>query len=259
VGKKLIIANWKMNLSVGEASLFVHKLGGKLGHTKDVEVVLAPTLLALQAVSLQIHHHNFKLAAQNFYWRDEGAYTGEVSATQLRGLVQYALVGHSERRHIFNEHSKDIRAKVQAAFRNNIIPVLCVGETAGERAMNETNDVLHDQLVGGLTNVTSEEVEHLVVAYEPVWAIGTGSSATPGDVETAVKAIRSQITHLFGPAAAKKVRVLYGGSVTADNAKTFLNAEGVDGLLVGGASLNVHSFADIVSAGVETDSKRKHK
>lgn len=248
-----------MNLNVGESSLFVHKLGEMLTHHKDVEVVLAPTTLALQPVSLQIHHHNFKLAAQNFYWRDEGAYTGEVSASQLRGLVQYALVGHSERRHVFNEHSKDIRAKVQAAFRNNIVPVLCVGETAGEKAMNETNDVIHDQLVGGLTNVTSEEVEKMVIAYEPVWAIGTGNSATPGDAEKAVKAIRSQITHLFGAAAAKKVKVLYGGSVTNDNAKAFLKTEGIDGLLVGGASLNVHTFADIVHTALETDVKRKHK
>jgi triosephosphate isomerase len=247
VGKQLIIANWKMNLNVGEASLFVHKLGGVVKRTRDVEVVIAPTLLALQPVSLQIHHHDFKLAAQNFYWRDDGAFTGEVSANQLRGLVQYGLVGHSERRHVFNEPSKDIRGKVQAAFRNNIIPVLCVGETAGERATGETNDILHDQLVGGLSNITGEEVEHLVVAYEPVWAIGTGNNATSSDVETAVKAIRSQIRHLFGAEPAKKVRVLYGGSVTADNATSYMSIPGVDGLLIGGASLNVHTFADIVN------------
>ena len=236
-----------MNLNVGEASLFVHKLGGAVKRTRDVEVVIAPTLLALQSVSLQIHHHDFKLAAQNFYWRDEGAFTGEVSANQLRGLVQYGLVGHSERRHVFNESSKDIRSKVQAAYRNSIIPVLCVGETAGERATGETNDILHDQLVGGLSNITGEEVEHLVVAYEPVWAIGTGNNATPDDVEAAVKAIRSQIRHLFGAEPAKKVRVLYGGSVTADNATSYMNIPGVDGLLIGGASLNVHTFADIVN------------
>lgn len=236
-----------MNLNVGEASLFVHKLGGAVKRTRDVEVVIAPTLLALQPVSLQIHHHDFKLAAQNFYWRDDGAFTGEVSANQLRGLVQYGLVGHSERRHVFNESSKDIRAKVQAAYRNSIVPVLCVGETAGERATGETNDILHDQLVGGLSNITGEEVEHLVVAYEPVWAIGTGNNATPSDVETAVKAIRSQIRHLFGAEPAKKVRVLYGGSVTADNATSYMTIPGVDGLLVGGASLNVHTFADIVN------------
>lgn len=246
MGKKLIIANWKMNLTVGEASLFIHKLGGLVEHHRDVEIVLAPTMLALQPVSLQIHHHNFKLAAQNFYWRDDGAFTGEVSASQLRGLVQYGLVGHSERRHIFGEFGKDIRNKVQAAYRNNIVPVLCVGETAGERASGETSDILHDQLVGGLSNVTSEEVEQLVVAYEPVWAIGTGNNATPADVEYAATAIRSQIRHLFGAEAAKKVRVLYGGSVTGDNAASYLATPGIDGLLIGGASLNVHTFAAIV-------------
>jgi triosephosphate isomerase len=259
VGKQLIIANWKMNLNVGEASLFVHKLGEKVKRTRDVEVVLAPTMLALQPVSLQIHHHDFKLAAQNFYWRDDGAFTGEVSANQLRGLVQYGLVGHSERRHIFNESGKDIRAKVQAAFRNNIIPVLCVGETAGERAVGETNDILHDQLIGGLSNITSEEVEHLVIAYEPVWAIGTGNNATPADVEAAVKAIRSQIRHLFGVEPAKKVRILYGGSVTADNATSYMNTPGIDGLLIGGASLNVHTFATIVNQAHELTSKGKKK
>lgn len=235
-----------MNLTIHEASLFIHTLADMVEPKNDVEIVLSPTLLALQSVALQNPHHEFKLAAQNFYWRDSGAYTGEVSATQLRGLVQYALVGHSERRHIFGEHDRDIRNKVQAAYRNNIVPVLCVGETAAERAMGETNDVLHDQLVGGLSNITSEEAACLVIAYEPVWAIGTGENAVPHDVVMAVKAIRSQIKHLFGASTAKKVRVLYGGSVSVDNAAGYMTADGVDGLLVGGVSLDVHAFASII-------------
>lgn len=246
MGKKLIIANWKMNLNIHEASLFIHKLTDIVEPEKDVEIVLAPTLLALQSVALQNPFHEFKLAVQNFYWRDSGAYTGEVSATQLRGLVQYGLVGHSERRHVFGERDRDLRNKVQAALRNEITPVLCIGETAGERAMGETSDVLHDQLVGGLSNVTGEEAASLVIAYEPVWAIGTGNNATPQDVVAAVKVIRTQIKHLFGAEAAKKVRVLYGGSVTVDNASGYLSAEGVDGLLIGGASLDVHAFATII-------------
>jgi triosephosphate isomerase len=246
VGKKLIIANWKMNLTIHEASLFVHKLDKLVDHSPNVEVVLAPTLLAIQPVHLQVQHHHFNLAAQNFYWRDAGAYTGEVSATQLRGLVKYALVGHSERRHVFGERGKEIRSKVQAAFRNEIIPVLCVGETAGERANGETNDVIFDQLTGGLSNITSEDAESLVIAYEPVWAIGTGNNATPGDVERVVKAIHSHITHLFGRDTAAKVRVLYGGSVNVDNAASYLAVKGVDGLLVGGASLDPHAFASII-------------
>lgn len=235
-----------MNLTIHEASLFIHTLSDMIDHDPKVEIVLAPTMLALQALSLQNPHHQFKLAAQNFYWRDSGAYTGEVSATQLRGLVQYGLVGHSERRHVFGERDRDLRNKVQSAFRNEIIPVLCIGETASERTLGETHDVLHDQLVGGLSNITAEEADKLVIAYEPVWAIGTGNSATPANVVEAVKVIRGQIKHLFGADTAKKIRVLYGGSVSVDNATSFLNAEGVDGLLVGGASLDVHAFAKIV-------------
>lgn len=241
-----------MNLNIHEASLFIHQLADMVTTNPETEIVLAPTMLALQALSLQNPHHQFKLAAQNFYWRDKGAYTGEVSATQLRGLVSYGLVGHSERRHIFGERDRDLRSKVQAAYRNEIIPVLCVGETASERSLGETSDVLHDQLIGGLSNITSEEAERLVVAYEPVWAISNGKDfadhvmASPSDVVRAAKVIRSQIAHLFGAATAKKVRLLYGGSITADNAVSYLTAEGIDGLLIGGASLDLHEFASII-------------
>lgn len=241
-----------MNLNIHEASLFIHRLADMVESQKNIEIVLAPSMLALQSVALQNHHHEFKLAAQNFYWRDSGPYTGEVSATQLRGLVQYGLVGHSERRHVFGERDRDLRCKVQAAYRNEIIPILCIGETAGERAIGETGDVLHDQLVGDLSNITSEDAANLVIAYEPVWAIGTGDSATPRDVVAAVKMIRAQIKHLFGAETAKKVRVLYGGSVTVDNAMSYLTAEGVDGLLIGGASLEVRSFADIIAKAQKT-------
>ncbi len=246
MGKKLIIANWKMNLTVNEASLFVHRLDDLVGKRRGVEIVLAPTMLAVQPLHLQVQHHHFNLAAQNFYWRDHGAYTGEVSASQLRGLVQYGLVGHSERRHVFGERSKDIRSKVQAAVRNGITPVLCIGETASERADGETADVIRDQLIGGLANITSVEVEHTVVAYEPVWAIGTGKFAAPRDVSRAVKLIRKQIKQLFGALAAKHVRVLYGGSVNVDNASAYLQIDGVDGLLIGDTSLDVRAFAEII-------------
>lgn len=244
--KKLIIGNWKMNLNTHEASLYLHKLAQEIQVRRDVEVVLAPTLLALQSLSLQIDRRQFKLAVQNLYWRDHGAYTGEVSATQLRGIVDYAIVGHSERRHVFHESDKDTRNKVQAAIRNHIEPVLCIGETAGERAAGETHDILHDQLVGGLANVTSDELESVIIAYEPVWAIGTGDNALPGDVIKAVAAIRSQIKHLYGSTAAKNIRVLYGGSVKAESAADYLAIDGVDGLLIGGASLDAHAFSEIV-------------
>lgn len=246
-----------MNLTVGEASLYVHKLEKELKSHRDVEVVLAPTMLCLQPLSLQLDHRKFKLAAQNFYWRDEGPYTGEVSAHQLRGLVQYAIVGHSDRRHKFHEHDKDIRGKVQAAVRNRITPVLCVGETATERAEGETEAVLHDQIVGGLANLTAEEVEGMVIAYEPVWAISGGkdfanhATATPGDAAKAISAIRRQVEHLFGRKTAKGLRVLYGGSTNASNAAGFLTLDDLDGFLVGGASLSTHEFAGIVEAAHE--------
>lgn len=246
--KKLIVANWKMNLNIHEASVFVHQLAQSIAVHRDVEVVLAPTLLALQSISLQVDRRQFKLAAQNFYWRDFGAFTGEVSAAQLRGLVDYALVGHSERRYVFHEHAKDIRSKVQSALRSDLKPILCIGETAHERSLGETNGVIHDQLIAGLANVTSEEFHNVVIAYEPVWAIGTGNNATPKDVEKAIHTIRRQIEHLYGKTAAESVRVLYGGSVKSDSAATYLATTGVDGLLVGGASLNQHEFTTIVEA-----------
>jgi len=244
--KKIIIGNWKMNLNLHEASLYLFKLADMIQIRRDVEVILAPTVLTLQSLSLQVNLRQFKLAAQNFYWRDQGSYTGEVSASQLRGIVQYAFVGHSERRHIFNETEKDMRNKVASAIRNGIIPILFVGETAWEKANNETKDVLHDQLNSGLANITSHELKDIIIAYEPVWAIGTGHNALPNDVLAAIKAIRSQINHLHGEKLANSVTVLYGGSVTPDSAVDYLSIDGVDGLVIGTDSLNAYTFSEIV-------------
>jgi len=244
--KKIIVGNWKMNLNMQESSLYLHRLSEIVKTHRDVEVILAPTILTLQSLSLQVNQRQFKLASQNFYWRDHGSYTGEVSATQLRGIVQYGLVGHSERRHIFGETDKDIRSKVEAAIRNNIRPILCIGETAWERSNGETYDVLHDQLIGGLANITSNELSQVVIAYEPVWAVGTGQNALPTYVSAAVSAIRNQIEHLYGKEASESIQVLYGGSVTVDSAADYLALPGVDGLLIGGASLNANSFNEII-------------
>lgn len=252
--KKLIVGNWKMHLNTHQASLYLHKLSEKVSTHRDVEVVLCPSLLVLQSLSLQVNRRQFKLGAQNCYWRDEGAYTGEVSATMLHGVADYVIIGHSERRHIFGEHDKDIRHKVQAVIRNNMKPILCIGETAHERADGETLHALHDQLTSGLLNVTSDEVKDIVVAYEPVWAIGTGEAVKPGDLETAVAAIRKQVKALYGAKASEEMRVLYGGSATADNVAGFLEVEGVDGFLVGGASLKADEFASIVEK-AHNDSK----
>lgn len=235
-----------MHLNIHEGSLLVNKLDEISHNHRNVEVALAPGFLSLQSLNLQINHSKFKLCAQNFYWRDEGAFTGEVSANQLRGLVSYALVGHSERRHVFGEVGREIGRKVQAAIRNDIRPVLCIGETAMERNDGETNDVLHDQLVAGLANVTSEDMKHIILAYEPVWAIGSGDSASIHDVERASEMIRRQVKHMFGVQISQDIQVLYGGSVSTDNAKSYLMAKGINGLLVGGASLHAEQFAGII-------------
>lgn len=247
MAKKLIVANWKMHFTTGEASLFLHKLQEKIPNHNDTEVVLCPNMLCLQSLYTQVDRRKFRLGAQNCYHRDEGAYTGEVSATMMRGLVDYIIVGHSERRHVFGETDKTIALKVQAVIRNGIRPILCVGETANERADGETKHVLHGQVIAGFANVTSEEAEKVVVAYEPVWAIGSGKNATPDDAAIAIQQIRKDITALFGDAVGQKVRVLYGGSVDNTNAGAFLVTKGIDGLLVGGSSLNVNQFASIVS------------
>lgn len=245
--KFIVVANWKMNLNINQVALLTERLGEHIDIHKDIEVVLAPSFLSLQYVQEHIDHRKFKLASQDAYFKDEGAFTGQVSFTMLKGLVKYGLVGHSERRHVFGENLDDVAKKMAAAYRNNIIPILCVGETKTERLAGETNQVIHDQIESALLNVTSEEIENLVVAYEPVWAIGTGDVATPSQAISAVKVIRSNIAELYGHDVADKVKVLYGGSVKPDVASGFLRENGIDGLLVGGASLNYSQFADIVS------------
>lgn len=252
MNKKLVIANWKMNLDMHKSSIFLHKLSEKVSAHRNIDIVLAPSTFTLQSLSLQVNHRQFKLAAQNFYWRDSGAFTGEVSISQLRGIVQYALVGHSERRNIFAETDKDVRAKVAAALRNNIRPILCIGETSDERNFGETDLVLNDQLLGGLANVSSEEIKNVVIAYEPVWAIGTGDNAMPDDVQKAIKTIRSQIKYLYGRAASEEVQVVYGGSIQPESASDYANIKGVDGLLIGGASLSADKFAQITEKVYET-------
>lgn len=237
-----------MHLNASQASLLVHRLQERIRIHRNIEVVLAPTMLTLQPLSLQIDRRKFRLASQDAYHKDEGAFTGEVSFTMLRDLVHYGIIGHSERRHIFGEDLDSIRDKTAAAFRNGITPILCVGETKHERKEGETKQVLHDQLVTALSNLTQSEVADMVIAYEPVWAIGTGDVAKPHQAEDAVKYIRSYIDSVFGGKAAREVRVLYGGSTTPDVVHGFLDAEGIDGFLVGGASLNYQSFSEIVES-----------
>lgn len=246
----LIVGNWKMHLNVSQASLLVNRLDQRIKAHRDVEVVLAPSLLALQPVSREIDRRKFRLAAQNAYHKDEGAFTGEVSFTMLRDLVHYGIVGHSERRLYFNESLEVVRDKVAAAVRNRITPILCIGETAEERRLGETKQVLHDQLESALHQLTAAEVSNMVVAYEPVWAISTfgGELAKPQGVQEALNYIRFQIEGLHGKSVAQSVRVLYGGSVDENTVRGYISLDGCDGALVGGASLNYSKFSAIVDS-----------
>lgn len=248
--RTLIVANWKMNLNTHEASTLLHRLHEFIPAHRDVEVVLAPSALVLQPLSLEIDRRKFRLASQNAYHRDAGAFTGEVSFTMLTGLVHYGIIGHSERRIYFNETLETVRDKVAAAIRNDIDPILCVGETKQERTDGETKIVIHDQIVTALAHLTSEEISRVVVAYEPVWAISTfgGEVAKPDDIEKVIKQIRHTISELYGATVSEEIRILYGGSVDEHSVTAYLAIPGCDGALVGSASLNYRKFAAIVDA-----------
>ncbi len=246
--KTLIVANWKMNLNVAESSLLVHRLDKKIVSHQDIEIVIAPSMLVLQPLSKDINHQKFSLASQNAYFKDEGAFTGEVSFSMLRGLVEYGIIGHSARRIYFHETLEDVRDKVKAAVRNNIIPIICIGESKPERLAGETMQVLHDQLTTAIYHLTSEEVAKIVIAYEPIWAISTfdGEPSKPSDMQRVLKFIRSQIKDLFGHNIAEEIRILYGGSVDNHDVLAYLSLKDCDGILVGAASLNYEHFVDIV-------------
>jgi triosephosphate isomerase len=251
--RSLVVANWKMHLNAQQASFYVHNLNRVLPNYRTVEVVLAPSSLVLQPLSLQIDSRKIRLASQNACFKDEGAFTGEVSFKMIRELVHYSIIGHSERRIYFNEDLSVIREKVSAAVRNGIVPILCIGENKSERVAGHTNQVIHDQLTTAISNLTSQEVGSIAIAYEPIWAISTfgGELAKPADIQKAMDYIRYQVSELFGTDIASQVRVLYGGSVDPYNCAGYLALDGCDGTLVGGASLNYEQFTDIVKKAYE--------
>ncbi len=255
--KILIVGNWKMHLNVSQASLLVHRLEERIRMHRNIEVVLAPSMLDLQPISLQIDRRKFRLAAQNAYHQDEGPFTGEVSFMMLRDIVHYAIVGHSERRIHFHEDLPMVRDKVKAAIRNEISPILCVGETQHERKEGMTKQVLHDQVTTALANLTAREVADVVIAYEPVWAIGAGDPAKPDQIEEAVQFVRHNVAELYGDKVATMMRVIYGASVEPEFVSGILSISGVDGLLPGGASLNHYKFAGIVEAAYRLQVERQ--
>jgi triosephosphate isomerase (TIM) len=249
--KKIIAANWKMNMTLGETAAFFEKFLRELGDDRRVEVVIVPPFTALaKANEILRDVQNVKLGAQNMHWEKPGAFTGEISAEMLRELlVNYVVLGHSERRTLFGETDAIVNKKVHAALNNALRPIVCIGETLAERDAGRVEEVLETQASGSLAGLTGEQMEETVIAYEPVWAIGTGRTASPQQAQEAHAFIRGQISTLFGPEVAAKVRIQYGGSVKPNNAGELMSQADIDGALVGGASLDPRGFAEIIQAG----------
>ncbi len=248
--KKIIAANWKMNMTLGETAAFFEKFLRELGDDRKVEVVIVPPFTALAKTNELLRDvQNVKLGAQNMHWEKPGAFTGEISAEMLRELlVNYVVLGHSERRTLFGETDEIVNKKVRAALNNALRPIVCIGETLAERDGGKVEEVLARQVKGSLAGLTADQMEETVIAYEPVWAIGTGRTATPQQAQEAHAFIRDQIAKLFSPEVAAKVRIQYGGSVKPNNAAELMGQADIDGALVGGASLDPRGFAEIVQA-----------
>jgi triosephosphate isomerase len=246
--RKLIIAgNWKMNKTVAESLALVNDLKRELGSVKEVDIVVCPPYTALESVSKSILDSNLKLGAQNISENNVGAFTGEIAAVMLKEFsTRFVILGHSERRQFQKESDALIAKKAAAVHAANLKPIVCVGETLSEREAGQMEKVLETQVQGSLVGLTKDQMVETVVAYEPVWAIGTGKTATTQQAQDAHAFIRGLLVKMFDDATAKKVRIQYGGSVKPNNAKELMSQPDVDGALVGGAALEARSFADIV-------------
>jgi triosephosphate isomerase len=242
--KPLIIANWKMNTTPTEANTLVAQMLPELDAISNVEILLCPPFISLVGVSELIQHSRVALGAQNAYYEDKGAFTGEISPQMLNGLCHYVILGHSERRSLFEETSQIVNKKVKAAFRANLKPILCVGENLADNDCKKTEEVISTQLRQSLDGL--REAEGLVVAYEPIWAIGTGRAASGAQANNTIKLIRDVLVNLIGRATSDTTRILYGGSVSAANIVDFVGQPEIDGALVGGASLKTNEFIGIV-------------
>src|ERR1700736_1652682 len=256
--KKIIAANWKMNMTQAESAEFVRSLLLDIGDIREVDVVIIPPFTAIAKVTEALGKaQNIKVGAQNMHWERSGAFTGEISAALLRDLfVRYVILGHSERRTLFCETDEIVNRKVRAAHEATLRPIVCVGETLKQRDAGKVEEILSTQLRGSLAGLTPKELQETVIAYEPVWAIGTGRNATPGQAQEAHAFIRHTLREMADDATAERVRVQYGGSVKPENARELMSQPDIDGALVGGASLDPRSFAQIVKAAREEDSTR---
>ena len=248
--KKIVAGNWKMNKTVAEAAALVDGLKAELANFNDVEVVVCPPFTALKTVSDKIADTQIKLGCQNMSNQDDGAFTGEISHTMLRELyVKYVILGHSERRSYYGETDEFVNAKAKKALANGLRPIVCVGETLEQREAGDTNNVVEEQVRGSLAGIPEEQYENLVVAYEPVWAIGTGKTATSAQAQEVHAFIRAVVRDMVGDEAADGLRIQYGGSMKPNNAKELMDQPDIDGGLIGGAALDAKSFIDIVKAG----------
>jgi triosephosphate isomerase len=253
--KKIIAANWKMNMTQAESAEFVHSLLLDIGDILEVDVVIIPPFTAIAKVTEALGKaQNIKVGAQNMHWERSGPFTGEISAALLRDLfVRYVILGHSERRTLFGETDEIVNRKVRAAHEATLRPIVCVGETLGQRDAGQVEEVLSNQLRGSLADLSAKELQETIVAYEPVWAIGTGRNATPAQAQQAHAFIRQTLGEMTDQATADRIRIQYGGSVKPGNARDLMLQPDIDGALVGGASLEARSFSEIINAAREQE------
>ena len=245
--KKVIAGNWKMNKNPEEAKKYLEEFIPLVNNT-NAEVILCAPYLDLKCMVKHTNGTNVKIGAQNMHWEETGAYTGEISGSMLKSIgVEYVIIGHSERRQYFAETDETVNKKIKAAFANELKPIVCVGETLDEREQGKTKEVITTQTKLALEGLTNEQVENTIIAYEPIWAIGTGKTATSEDANNSIKEIRDEICKIYGQNTAERVIIQYGGSVKPTNAKELFNTSDIDGALVGGASLKPEDFAAIVN------------
>ncbi|MBF0483622.1 MAG: triose-phosphate isomerase [Candidatus Omnitrophica bacterium] len=246
--RKIIIAgNWKLNKTIKEAVELVNGLKQDLAQTKEVDIVVCPVYPALSEVSKLTAGSNIGLGAQDLYWEDAGAFTGEVSAPLLKDAgCQYVIIGHSERRQFFGETDATVNKKIGAALKHGLTPIVCVGEVLAERESNKTFDVIKTQVTGAFSGYSAEDMKKIIIAYEPVWAIGTGKTASPEQAQEVHKFIRDLLVKMYDVGTAQTVRIQYGGSVKSDNARELMSQPDIDGALVGGASLKRDQFVALV-------------
>ena len=243
----IIAGNWKMNTVVESAKALVQDLKARVNEVSDVEIVVCPPFISLTSVYDVIKNSNIVLGAQNVYWEKSGAFTAEISAPMLKSTgCTYVIIGHSERRAYFSETDEMVNKRIFAALAEGLKPIVCVGETLEEREQEKTFDVIKRQITAGLANLSTEQMANLVIAYEPVWAIGTGKTATPEQAQEVHAFIRKILAGLFGQNTAETTRIQYGGSVKPENISTLMEQPDIDGALVGGASLKADSFEQIV-------------